>query len=195
LEITANNKVAILLHEGVISGYGKTGLAYLRYGLAEVVAIIDYQTAGKSLFNLTGIKRDIPIVASVKEALIYSPEILIIGIAPSGGCLPPSWQQEVDMAIALGLSIANGLHTPIICVKDSLRPNQWIWNIRHPPDNLPIAQGRAGLLSAKRILTVGTDMAVGKMSTGLELNREAQKRGLKSKFLATGQGGILISGT
>jgi uncharacterized NAD-dependent epimerase/dehydratase family protein len=37
-------------------------------------------------------------------------------------------------------------------------------------------------------------MSVGKMSTSIELNRLAQRRGIKSKFLATGQGGIMISG-
>jgi uncharacterized NAD-dependent epimerase/dehydratase family protein len=38
-------------------------------------------------------------------------------------------------------------------------------------------------------------MAVGKMSTSLELNRASLKRGLRSKFLGTGQAGIMISGS
>ena len=37
-------------------------------------------------------------------------------------------------------------------------------------------------------------MAVGKMSTSLELHRTALKQGINSQFLATGQGGIAISG-
>jgi uncharacterized NAD-dependent epimerase/dehydratase family protein len=37
-------------------------------------------------------------------------------------------------------------------------------------------------------------MGVGKMSTSLELNKAAQKRGLRSKFLATGQAGLMIAG-
>jgi uncharacterized NAD-dependent epimerase/dehydratase family protein len=41
---------------------------------------------------------------------------------------------------------------------------------------------------------VGSDCAVGKMTVALELDREAQKRGLSSAFVATGQTGIMISG-
>src|SRR5438445_468888 len=41
---------------------------------------------------------------------------------------------------------------------------------------------------------VGSDCATGKMTAALELDREAQKRGLNSAFVATGQTGIMISG-
>ncbi|HEY9858342.1 MAG TPA: DUF1611 domain-containing protein, partial [Candidatus Obscuribacterales bacterium] len=34
------------------------------------------------------------------------------GIAPSGGILPEAWRQEIQQAIAAGISVANGLHTP-----------------------------------------------------------------------------------
>jgi uncharacterized NAD-dependent epimerase/dehydratase family protein len=37
-------------------------------------------------------------------------------------------------------------------------------------------------------------MSVGKMSTSIELHRVAAEKGLKSQFLATGQGGIMIAG-
>jgi uncharacterized NAD-dependent epimerase/dehydratase family protein len=37
-------------------------------------------------------------------------------------------------------------------------------------------------------------MSVGKMSASLELNRAAQRRGIRSKFLATGQAGVMIAG-
>jgi uncharacterized NAD-dependent epimerase/dehydratase family protein len=37
-------------------------------------------------------------------------------------------------------------------------------------------------------------MAVGKMSASLELNRAAQRKGIRSKFLATGQAGLMIAG-
>jgi uncharacterized NAD-dependent epimerase/dehydratase family protein len=56
----------------------------------------------------------------------------------------------------------------------------------------PIANGkkRAG----KRCLALGTDCSVGKMYTGLAMDAEMQKRGLKSTFRPTGQTGILITG-
>ncbi|MGB5709364.1 MAG: NAD-dependent epimerase/dehydratase family protein, partial [Waterburya sp.] len=40
----------------------------------------------------------------------------------------------------------------------------------------------------------GTDMAIGKMSTSLELHRAALNQGIKAQFMATGQAGIAIAG-
>lgn len=194
VRLTAKHRVAILLHEGIRGTHGKTGLAYLRYGEAVIVAAIDAQCAGESLSALTGIAREIPIVASVSEALAYHPDVLLIGIAPSGGALPDAWWAEVKQGVAAGLSVVNGLHTPLQPRFDSLQAGQWIWDIRQEPKELRIGKGRARSLSCQRLLTVGTDMAVGKMSASLELNRAAQSRGIRSKFLATGQGGLMIAG-
>ena len=192
-----DRRVAILLHDGIKGAHGKTGVALLRYSEATIVAVIDRECAGKSLPKLTGINRDVPIVATVEKALAYKPDVLVIGIAPSGGVLPDEWWQEIKQATASGLSIVNGLHTPMNSIPelgDSLREGQWIWDVRQEPPNLPIASARARSLACRRVLTVGTDMGVGKMSTSLELNKAAQKRGLRSKFLATGQAGLMIAG-
>ena len=192
--LTAKNRVAILLHEGIYGTHGKTGLAFLRYSETSVVAIIDYQAKGQSLPEVTKIPHNIPIVANVAEALPYEPEVLLIGIAPSGGVLPAAWWNELEIAIASGLSLVNGLHTPLAPKFPQLQAKQWVWDIRQEPQGLGIGQGKARALACQRILTVGTDMAVGKMSTSLELHRNALKRGINSQFLATGQGGIKISG-
>ncbi len=195
--LKAENKVAILLHEGIKGIHGKTGLSLLRYSEASVVAVIDYQSAGESLAQLTGIQRDIPIVASVKEALNYSPDVLTIGIAPSGGALPSAWWDQVEQAVAAGLSVVNGLHTPMASYpqfQQLLREGQWIWDVRQEPAGLKVGSGKARSLSCQRILTVGTDMAIGKMSTSLELQKASRARGLRSKFIATGQAGIMIAG-
>lgn len=192
-----DRRVAILLHDGIKGAHGKTGVALLRYSEATIVAVIDRECAGKSLPKLTGINRDVPIVATVEKALAYKPDVLVIGIAPSGGILPDEWWQEINQALASGLSIVNGLHTPMNTIPElqaSLREGQWIWDVRQEPPNLPIASARARSLACRRVLTVGTDMGVGKMSTSLELNKAAQKRGLRSKFLATGQAGLMIAG-
>ncbi|HCF29772.1 MAG TPA: DUF1611 domain-containing protein [Cyanobacteria bacterium UBA11049] len=197
MHLQPDRRVAILLHDGIKGAHGKTGVALLRYSEATIVAVIDRECAGKSLPKLTGINRDVPIVATVEKALAYKPDVLIIGIAPSGGVLPDEWWQEIKQATASGLSIVNGLHTPMNTIpelQDSLREGQWIWDVRQEPPNLPIAGARARSLACRRVLTVGTDMGVGKMSTSLELNKASQKRGLRSKFLATGQAGLMIAG-
>ena len=192
--LTANNRVAILLHEGIHGHHGKTGLAFLRYSECAIAAVIDRTCAGQSLTELTGINCNTPIVANIQEALAYAPDVILIGIAPSGGRLPPDLESEIKQAIAAGLSVVNGLHTFLAPQFPNLPSGQWIWDIRQEPPGLTIGKGKARSLSCERILTVGTDMAIGKMSTSLELNRTARQKGIKSQFLATGQAGIALAG-
>lgn len=198
MQLTAEHRVAILLHNGLRGEQGKTGLAFLRYSEANIVAIIDQECVGESLEHLRGINRSLPIVADVPTALAYHPDVLLIGIAPSGGQLPPAWKEDIKQAVKGGLSVVNGLHTPIRSLFEEelvLQSKQWLWDVRKDqPQALRIGSGRARFLSAKRILTVGTDFAIGKMSTSLELVKLSQNQGYGAKFLATGQGGMMISG-
>ncbi|MEO0835652.1 MAG: DUF1611 domain-containing protein [Cyanobacteria bacterium J06642_3] len=194
MKLTANTKVAILLTEGIKGVHGKTGLAFLRYSQNNVVVIIDPDSAGGSLAQLTGIERNVTIVKNVQAALAYKPDTLLIGIAPSGGQLPADLQAEIAIAVAAGVSIINGLHTQLKPQFPNLKPQQWIWDLRQEPSDLTIAQGKARSLQAQRILTVGTDMSIGKMSTSLELYYASLAQGIKAQFIATGQAGIAIAG-
>ena len=49
-------------------------------------------------------------------------------------------------------------------------------------------------LNNKRVLLVGTDMAIGKMTAGLEIHRWLRAHRQDAVFLATGQIGITITG-
>ena len=66
-------------------------------------------------------------------------------------------------------------------------------DIRLPPTNLPVANGikRQG----KRLLMVGTDCAVGKKYTALQLEQDMRKLDIDADFRATGQTGIMIAGS
>ncbi|MBW4632162.1 MAG: DUF1611 domain-containing protein [Iphinoe sp. HA4291-MV1] len=197
MRLALNQRVAILLHEEITGSHGKTGLSLLRYSEASIVAVIDRECAGKSLSELTGIKRDVPIVASVAAALEYQPQVLVIGIAPEGGALPDDYWHDLKNALSAGMSVVNGLHTPLASMpelKALLKPGQLIWDVRKEPPNIGVASGLARILPCRRVLTVGTDMAVGKMSTSLELHWASRLRGWRSKFLATGQTGLMIEG-
>jgi uncharacterized NAD-dependent epimerase/dehydratase family protein len=200
-------RIAVLLHGGIRGTQGKTGLALIRYRPEQIAVVIDQDCddpawAGKSFADLTGIPVHVPIVPSLAAALAYQPTVLAIGIAPSGGILPKAWLAEVKQAVLAGLSIANGLHTCLashpeiapILQAGRLQPGQEIWDIRQEPSGLQVGSGKARYLACKRVLTVGTDMSVGKMSTSLELDRVCRQRGLRSQFLGTGQAGIMISG-
>ncbi|MDJ1185093.1 DUF1611 domain-containing protein [Roseofilum casamattae] len=195
--LASDRRVAILLHGGLQNRSGKTGLSLLRYSQANIVAVIDENHASESLEALTGINRAVPIVGDLTAALACEPEVLAIGIAPSGGELPETWIDELQQALNAGLSIVNGLHTPLAThpqLQPLLKPGRVIWDIRQEPDNLKVGRARARQLKALRVLAVGTDMSIGKMSASLELHYLSQKRGLKSCFIGTGQTGIAIAG-
>ncbi|MGB7247385.1 MAG: DUF1611 domain-containing protein, partial [Phormidesmis sp.] len=128
-------------------------------------------------------------------ALALKPTVLAIGLAPSGGMLPEPWYAQVKQAVKAGLSVMNGLHTQMnqdTEIAGSIRAGQWVWDMRQEPEGLTVGSGKARLLMCDRVLTVGTDMAVGKMSTSLELNRVSQLKGLRSKLIATGQTGLML---
>jgi uncharacterized NAD-dependent epimerase/dehydratase family protein len=193
--LTPNSRIALLMHEGTQNTMGKTGLAMLRYSQSPIVAVIDHQATGRSLVELTGIDKPIPIVNSVAAALAYAPNVLAIGIAPSGGKFPEPWFQEIEQAIKAGLNLMNGLHTPMAqhpALAPWIRPEQWIWDVRQEPAGLTVGTGKASQLPCRRILAVGTDMSVGKMSTILELHRACLSQGLRSKVIATGQTNLML---
>ncbi|MGI9169542.1 MAG: DUF1611 domain-containing protein [Caulobacteraceae bacterium] len=65
-------------------------------------------------------------------------------------------------------------------------------DVRRPPPGIPVGTGRKR--AGKRLLTVGSDCALGKKYTALALARAFRARGLDADFRATGQTGILIAG-
>ncbi|MEM6450908.1 MAG: DUF1611 domain-containing protein [Cyanobacteria bacterium P01_D01_bin.105] len=189
------DRIAIFMHDGLKGAKGKTGISLLRYSQNPIVAVIDETTTGESVQALTGVDRDVPIVRTVEEALPLAPTVLAIGLAPSGGRLPAPQYAEVKRAVQAGLSVMNGLHTLMNDdpeVAENIQPGRWVWDMRKEPSGLIVGSGRARLLACDRVLTVGTDMAVGKMSTSIELNRAAKAKGLRSKLIATGQTGLMI---
>src|SRR6476660_6986089 len=103
----------VILAEGQFGfHHGKTAVGVIPYGPDDVVAVIDStQARGNVSSILPG--RDIPIVASLEEALALRPrpDTLLIGIAPTGGRLPESWRRTILEAIAAGLDLHSGLHT------------------------------------------------------------------------------------
>ena len=196
---SSDDKLALLMHGGLRSDNGKTGLSLLRYAGHRVSVVIDRNEAGNSAGEITGIPlpHQVPVVASMNEATAYGAQTLAIGIAPGGGKLPEDWFSELETAAAAGLNIMNGLHMPLANherLKPLLRPDQWIWDIRKEPEGLSVGNGSARLLQCRRVLFVGTDMSIGKMTAAIEFHRASLAAGMKSKFMATGQTGIMLEG-
>ena len=122
---------------------------------------------------------------------------IVIGVAPTGGQLPEHWQDDLEAALEAGLDVVCGLHTRLSSFSRlraaAQRRRVQLIDVRHPTREYPVANGRRR--SGKRVLTVGTDCALGKKYTALALTRALQARGLSATFRATGQTGILIAGS
>jgi uncharacterized NAD-dependent epimerase/dehydratase family protein len=131
-----------------------------------------------------------------KEARVRGAKALVIGVANLGGVISESWLPSLIEALESGLDIISGMHAKLASVpqlKHAAERNcRRLFDIRTPPPKIPIATGRKR--SGKRLLTVGTDCALGKKYTALALARAFEKRGLAVDFRATGQTGIMISG-
>lgn len=192
--LTKQHKLALYM-EGHLGGmYGKMGNGILRYSPNPIVAIIDSTAVGKSVSELTGIASDVPIVSTVDQAKKLGAEVLVLAIAPSGGAMPTEWYSALDEAVEKGLSLVNGLHDLLTPRYPVLRQGQFVWDIRVEPPGLEIGRGLAAELPNKRVLMIGTDMAIGKMTAGLEIYKLALDQGVKASFVATGQIGITLTG-
>jgi len=191
-----NHKIAIYAEANMGLINAKMAEGILRYGRNPVVCVIDSHAAGRHLRDLCGVERDIPVVATLEEAIAFGAEVLVLGTTPSGGRVPPEWMAMLEQAVGAGLSVVNGLHDRLNDVLGArLREGQWIWDIRKPQDDMPpIAMARAAGLTNTRVLMVGTDMAVGKKTAGLELWTALRAAGHDAAFLATGQSGVAITG-
>ncbi len=193
-------RIAILAEGAFTWRTAKTATGVIRYGKDPVVAVIDSTHTGKDVSQALDADMGIgiPIVQDIHEALTYQPDTLMIGIAPVGGALPSSWRWQLLTAIEAGLDIISGLHF-FISDDEELRTaaekySVTIWDVRRPPDKNRVAELIPHRPGSHTILMVGSDCAVGKMTVALELDREANNRGLNSAFVATGQTGIMISG-
>ena len=189
-----DQKLAIHFFEQIDKLNGKMGHGVLRYSRNPIACAIDLNHGGRSTRDLLEFGPDVPIYSNVESAMSAGGEVLILGMAPSGGRLPAEMVEEVDRAVSAGMSVINGLHEQLGPRYPNLPEGQWIWDIRQEPKDLGIAWARAAKLSNRRALLVGTDMAVGKMTAGLEIWHAALRADVRADFLATGQIGILVSG-
>lgn len=187
-------KIALYMEGAFANRTGKMGLGVLRFSPHEIVCMVDSVSAGGDSVAVTGIDRRVPIVASLEEAVALGAEVLLLGIAPPGGLIPGDWYPVLDEAVMQGLSLINGLHDLLATRYPHLAPGQYVWDVRTEPPGLGVGYAEARHLTNKRVLMIGTDMSVGKMTAGLVLWKEARARGVTSEFIATGQTGIVITG-
>ena len=192
-------RYAILTEGYLTDRHAKTAHGVMQYGRDDVVAIVDSGYAGKNAIDvMPHLGRSSPIVADMREALAFGPTSLLLGVATAGGIVPPAFRTEVLVAIDAGLEIVSGLHQFLNADDEfaarARASGSALWDVRKPPDDIPLFSGAAYGVPQTVVLAVGSDCAIGKMTVMLELERAGRKQGARPEFVATGQTGILIAG-
>ncbi len=177
----------LFLGDTVEPGYAKTA-----FGLADWAAdrcVGEWSVGGCTV--TTGLPPLGP-----TEARAAGARSLVIGVANQGGIIADSWIAALVEAMEAGLDIVSGLHARLEGVpalaEAARRTGRRLIDVRTPPSNIPVGNGRKR--TGKRLLTVGTDCALGKKYTALALHRAFLERGIDADFRATGQTGIMIAG-
>jgi len=189
------NRRFIILTEGHTEPVtAKTASCVIRFCPDEVVALLDATQQGKSSKDLLEVG-DIPVVGCLADA--PDANTLLIGIANSGGIMPPAWRELIHEAIGRGMDIVSGMHDFLADDREfsraARRSDVRLIDVR---DNRlkRIARGEGLRDGCLRIHTVGHDCSVGKMVTSFEITRGLKDRGCDAKFAATGQTGIVVEG-
>lgn len=134
---------------------------------------------------------------SIESAAAAGAKSLLIGTAVVGGAIPAAWNEVLVLAMSLGLDIVAGVHTRLNDIEElstaAKKYGVTLVDVRVPPKNIPVGTGKKR--SGKRLLTVGTDCALGKKYTALAIERELSNQGINATFRASGQTGIMIAGS
>ena len=198
--LNKNNKVIVFAQDSFGGESAKTAIGFIRYGLCETLGIVDRKLTGKKASDIVSNLKPVPIFGSIEEAKRTSPEAdtLLVGIATAGGEFPKDWLGDIEKAMNLKLNIVNGLHDFLSDIQEiktlALKHGVFVWDVRKINKKFSIANARLLDYPTCIILTVGTDGAIGKMTVAIELTKAAKKQGVKAKFIATGQTGMMISG-
>jgi uncharacterized NAD-dependent epimerase/dehydratase family protein len=133
---------------------------------------------------------------AVADAAAAGAGSLVVGTALVGGSIPAAWIDTLSSAARAGMDIVAGLHSRLdgipALVEAARSGGARLIDVRTAPPDLPVGSGRKR--AGKRLLTVGTDCALGKKYTALQLEKDLRAAGLAADFRASGQTGIMIAG-
>jgi uncharacterized NAD-dependent epimerase/dehydratase family protein len=167
--------------------YAKTGLGIVHWRREAVAGQLRFSDAAVDL----GVP-DLDLGTAVSQGV----GSLVVGVATIGGTVPDSWMEIMCEAAAAGIDVVSGMHSKLAdnpaMVAATKASGARLVDVRTPPKNLPVGTGKKR--SGMRILTVGTDCAIGKKYTALALDAALQEAGMNSTYRATGQTGIIIAG-
>lgn len=130
------------------------------------------------------------------QAYARGARAMVIGVAPYGGIIASAWVPALLEALQAGLDLISGMHARLedfaVLKLAAEQLGRSLIDVRVPRRKFAVATGKKR--SGRRLLTVGTDCALGKKYTALALTRAFKARGFAADFRATGQTGIMIAG-
>jgi uncharacterized NAD-dependent epimerase/dehydratase family protein len=187
LSVVLPQPYLLFLGDTTEPGYAKTAFGLRDWAREKCIG----EFALPSATVTTGLPSLSPAEAKAKGA-----QSIVIGVANSGGFIADNWVPALVEALEAGLHIISGMHAKLgdlpVLREAAERSGRRLIDIRQPPEGIPIATGLRR--SGKRLLTVGTDCALGKKYTALAITRAFRQRRIDADFRATGQTGIIIAG-
>jgi uncharacterized NAD-dependent epimerase/dehydratase family protein len=186
-DVSLPHPYLLFLGDTTEPGYAKTAFGLRDW--AGTLCVGEFACDGATV--TTGLR-----VLTPEQAHAAGAKALVIGVANAGGFIPPAWLPALVRAMEAGLDLISGMHARLrdigVLRETAERLGRQLIDVREPPAGIPVASGRPR--SGRRLLTVGTDCALGKKYTALALARAFTTCGLDATFRATGQTGILIAG-
>jgi aminopeptidase N len=186
-------EINALKHRFVFSGHPTRPIASLNRGFSAPVKI-SANLSDQDLLFLAGHDND-P-YNRWQSAQTVATRLLTQSTTRVRDGLAPLDSPSFIAALEAGLDIVSGMHSSIDDIpelKDAvLRTGRRFIEVRRPPANIRVGTGQKR--TGKRLLTVGTDCALGKKYTALAIARAFAARGVDCDFRATGQTGVFISG-
>ncbi len=197
---------AIILTGGLLDApHGKTAHGLIRgTERYRILAIVDDVSAGKDAGEIVdGQNRGIPVYHTLEEYLQHHGEradYCIVGIASSGGKIPPQLLPVIQDAIRAGISVISGLHEFLSempnMVELAEQYNTQLIDVRkpRPRSELHFWSGAIYQVQCPKVVVMGVDCAVGKRTTARFLTKSARRAGWKAEMIYTGQTGWLQGG-
>lgn len=181
---------------------GKTANGLVRHSERyEIISVIDHTQAGRDAGDVVdGVPNGIPCTRDLYESLTEAgatPDLFIVGVAPTSGFLSAVERAVVLEAMSRGLDIVNGLHEFLnddaeFAAAAAINDVE-ITDVRRPKAKADLHMFDGSILdvTCPRIAVLGTDGAIGKRTTATILTRALNARGINAVLVGTGQTSLI----
>lgn len=181
---------------------GKTANGLVRHSERyEIISVIDHTQAGRDAGDVVdGVPNGIPCTRDLYESIMDAgdtPDLFIVGVAPTSGLLSAVERAVVLEAMGRGLNIVNGLHEflndDVEFAAAAAINDVEITDVRRPKAKADLHMFDGSILgvTCPRIAVLGTDGAIGKRTTATILTRALNAHGINAVLVGTGQTSLI----